>query len=40
MTDELAHIILLTDFIIVIPVEIYHRVHSITDEKLHRRQEG
>ncbi len=40
MTDELARIILLAGFAIVMPVGIYHRVHSSTDERLDRRQEG
>ena len=40
MTDELARIILLAGFAIVMPVGIYHRVRSSTDERLDRRQEG
>ncbi len=40
MTDDLARIILLAGFAIVMPVGIYHRVHSSTDERLDRRQEG
>ncbi len=40
MTDELARTILLAGFAIVMPVGIYHRVRSSTDERLDRRQEG
>ncbi len=40
MTDELARVILLVGFALVMPVGIYHRVRSCTDERLDRRQEG
>jgi protein-S-isoprenylcysteine O-methyltransferase Ste14 len=40
MTDDLARIILLVGFVLVMPVGIYHRVRSRTDERLDRRQEG
>jgi len=40
MTDHLARIILLVGFAVVMPVGIYHRLRSHTDEKLDRRQEG
>jgi protein-S-isoprenylcysteine O-methyltransferase Ste14 len=40
MNDELARIILLAGFTIVMPVGVYHRVRSSTDERLDRRQEG
>ena len=40
MTDDLARVILLVGFALVMPVGIYHRVRSRTDERLDRRQEG
>jgi len=40
MTDDLARVILLVGFALVVPVGIYHRVRSHTDERLDRRQEG
>ena len=40
MTDDLARIVLLVGFAAVMPVGIYYRVRSITDERLDRRQEG
>lgn len=40
MTDDLARIILLMGFAAVLPVGIYYRLRSRTDEKLDRRQEG
>ena len=40
MTDDLARIILLVGFAVVMPVGIYHRLRSRTGEKLDRRQEG
>lgn len=40
MNDELARILLLAGFAIVMPVGVYHRVRSSTDERLDRRQEG
>jgi hypothetical protein len=40
MTDDLARIILLVGFAVVMPVGLYHRVRSHTDERLDRRQEG
>lgn len=40
MTDDLARLILLAGFAIVMPIGIYYRVRSRTDERLDRRQEG
>jgi protein-S-isoprenylcysteine O-methyltransferase Ste14 len=40
MTDQLARTILLAGFVLVIPVGIYYRLRSRTDERLDRRQEG
>ncbi len=40
MTDGLARVILLVGFALVVPVGIYHRLRSRTDERLDRRQEG
>ncbi len=40
MTDDLARIILLVGFVLLVPVGIYYRLRSRTDEKLDRRQEG
>ncbi|MEO2047378.1 MAG: isoprenylcysteine carboxylmethyltransferase family protein [Pirellulales bacterium] len=40
MNDDLARIILLVGFSLVMPVGLYHRVRSRTDERLDRRQEG
>ncbi len=40
MTDDLARVILLVGFALVVPVGIYHRLRSRTDERLDRRQEG
>ncbi len=40
MTDDLARIILLVGFAVVVPVGTYHRLRSRTDERLDRRQEG
>ncbi len=40
MSDNLARIILLIGFAVVIPIGIYHRLKSNTDEKIDRRQEG
>jgi len=40
VTDDLARTILLAGFAIVMPIGIYHRLRSITDERLDRRQEG
>lgn len=40
MTDDLARIVLLVGFIVVMPVGIYHRLRSVTDERLDRSQEG
>ncbi len=39
MTDDLARVILLVGFALVVPVGIYHRLRSRTDERLDRRQE-
>lgn len=38
--DELFRWILLAGMVLVLPVAIYHRLQSFTDEKLDRRQEG
>jgi protein-S-isoprenylcysteine O-methyltransferase Ste14 len=40
MTDDLARIILLVGFAVVMPVGLIHRLRSRTDERLDRRQEG
>ena len=40
MSDNTARIILLIGFAFVIPVGLYHRIKSRTDERLDRRQEG
>lgn len=40
MSDDLARIILLVGFAVVLPQGIYHRLRSRTDEKIDRRQEG
>ena len=40
MTDNVARLILLVGFAVVMPAAVYHRVKSRTDEKLDRRQEG
>jgi protein-S-isoprenylcysteine O-methyltransferase Ste14 len=40
MTDDLARVILLIGFAAVMPVGIYYRLRSTTDERLDRRQEG
>ena len=40
MTDNLARIILLVGFAVVMPVGLCHRLRSRTDERLDRRQEG
>jgi protein-S-isoprenylcysteine O-methyltransferase Ste14 len=40
MTDDLARIILLVGIALVMPVGLYYRVRSHTDERLDRRQEG
>jgi protein-S-isoprenylcysteine O-methyltransferase Ste14 len=40
VTDDLARTILLAGFAIVMPIGIYHRLRSSTDERLDRRQEG
>jgi protein-S-isoprenylcysteine O-methyltransferase Ste14 len=40
MTDHLARIVLLVGFAVVMPVGIYHRLRSVTDERLDRSQEG
>jgi protein-S-isoprenylcysteine O-methyltransferase Ste14 len=40
MTDDLARTVLLAGFAIVMPIGIYHRLRSSTDERLDRRQEG
>jgi len=40
MTDSLARIILLAGFILFVPVGIYFRLRSRTDESLDRLQEG
>jgi protein-S-isoprenylcysteine O-methyltransferase Ste14 len=40
MTDDLARIILLVGFAVVVPVGIYHRLRARTGERLDRRQEG
>jgi protein-S-isoprenylcysteine O-methyltransferase Ste14 len=40
MTDDLARIILVVGFAVVMPVGLYHRVRSHTGERLDRRQEG
>ena len=40
MTDDLARTILLVGFVMLVPVGIYYRLRSRTDEKLDRRQEG
>ena len=38
--DQLFRLILLVGFVIFMPIGIYHRLKSRTDEKLDRRQEG
>ena len=38
--DQLFRLILLAEFIIFMPVGVYHRLRSRTGEKLDRRQEG
>ena len=38
--DQLFRLILLAGFVIFMPIGIYHRLKSRTDEKLDRRQEG
>jgi protein-S-isoprenylcysteine O-methyltransferase Ste14 len=40
VTDDLARTILLAGFAIVMPIGIYHRLRSSTDERLDRLQEG
>jgi len=40
MTDDLARLILLAGFAILMPIGVYHRLRSHTDERLDRRQEG
>ncbi len=40
MSDNLARVILLIGFAVVMPIGIYHRLKSNTDEKIDRRQEG
>jgi protein-S-isoprenylcysteine O-methyltransferase Ste14 len=40
MTDDLARTILLVGFVFVVPVGIYYRLRSRTDERLDRRHEG
>jgi protein-S-isoprenylcysteine O-methyltransferase Ste14 len=40
MTDDLARMILLIGFAVVMPIGIYYRLRSVTDERLDRRQEG
>ena len=40
MTDDLARAILLVGFALLVPVGVYHRLRSRTDERLDRRQEG
>ena len=40
MTDDLARIILLIGFAVVMPIGIYYRLRSVTNERLDRRQEG
>lgn len=38
--EELFHAILTIGFVLLVPVGVYHRLKSRTDEKLDRRQEG
>ena len=38
--DEVFHVILTVGFVILVPLGVYHRLKSRTDEKLDRRQEG
>jgi protein-S-isoprenylcysteine O-methyltransferase Ste14 len=38
--DQVFRVILILGFIAVIPVGVYHRIKSMTSEKLDRRQEG
>jgi len=40
MSDDLARIILLIGFAVVMPIGVYYRLRSVTDERLERRQEG
>lgn len=40
MTDDLARMILLVGFAVVMPIGIYYRLRSATGERLDRRQEG
>ena len=40
MSDNLARAILLIGAAAVLPVAIYYRLRSVTDERLDRRQEG
>lgn len=40
MTDDMARIILLAGFAVVVPIGAFHRVRSHTGERLDRRQEG
>ncbi len=40
MTDDLARMILLIGFAVVMPIGIYYRLRSVTDERLDRRLEG
>jgi protein-S-isoprenylcysteine O-methyltransferase Ste14 len=40
MSDEVARVILLVGLALVIPIGIYYRLKSNTDEKIDRRQEG
>ena len=40
MTDDLARTLLLIGFAVVMPIGVYYRLRSATDERLDRRQEG
>ena len=40
MTDDLARIILMVGFAVVVPFGFYHRLRARTSERLDRRQEG
>jgi protein-S-isoprenylcysteine O-methyltransferase Ste14 len=40
MTDDLARVILMIGFVVVMPIGICYRLRSATDERLDRRQEG
>ncbi len=40
MTDDVARIILLIGFVVIMPIGLWHRLRARTGERLDRRQEG